>query len=42
MADVTINEGTSASDAELTLYIQKAAVFTDDTLKAVGEVPLHP
>ena len=42
MAAVTVNEGVSAADAELTMYLEKAYDFINDSLKGVTIVPLDP
>ena len=42
MAGGTVVDGVSAADAELSLYLDKAAQFIDDTLKGVAQVPLNP
>jgi hypothetical protein len=42
MAGVTVVDGVSAADAELSLYLDSAAQFIDDTLKGVASVPLNP
>jgi hypothetical protein len=42
MAGVTVKEGTSPADAELSMYLKKAASFIDDALKGVADVPLNP
>ncbi len=42
IAGVTVVDGVSAADTELSLYLDKAAQFIDDTLKGVADVPLNP
>ena len=42
MAGVTVKDGVSPADAELTLYLEKAAALMDDALKGAAEVPLNP
>jgi hypothetical protein len=42
MAGVTINEGTSPADSDLTMYMEKAATIIDDSLKGMVSVPLNP
>jgi hypothetical protein len=42
MAGVTVKEGASPADAELSMYLEKAASFIDDALKDVAAVPLNP
>jgi hypothetical protein len=42
MAAVTVTEGVSSADAELTIYLGKACDFINDSLKAVVSVPLDP
>ena len=42
MAAVTVNEGVSAADAELTMYLEKAYDFINDSLKGFVSVPLDP
>ena len=42
MAAVTVNEGVSPADAELTMYLGKAYDFINDSLKMVTTVPLDP
>ena len=42
MAGVTVNEGVSPADAELTMYLGKACDFINDSLKGVVSVPLDP
>ena len=41
MAVVTVNDGVSSADAELTMYLEKACDFINDALKGVV-VPLDP
>jgi len=40
MAGVSVVDGVSAADVELSLYLDKAAQFIDDTLKGVGSKSL--
>lgn len=42
MAGVTVNDGVSSADSELTLYLEKACDFINDSLKGVVSVPLDP
>ena len=42
MAGVTINDGVNPADAELTMYLEKACDFINDSLKGVVAVPLDP
>jgi hypothetical protein len=42
MAAVTVNQGVSSADAELTMYLEKASDFINDFLKGVVSVPLDP
>jgi len=42
MAGVTVNDGVSSADAELTMYLEKACDFINDSLKGVVSVPLDP
>ena len=42
MAGVTVNDGVSSADAELTMYLQKACDFINASLKGVTIVPLDP
>ena len=42
MAAVTIVDGVSSADAELTMYLEKASDFINDSLKGVTAVPLDP
>ena len=42
MAAVTVNDGASTADFELTMYLAKACDFINDSLKAVVPVPLDP
>jgi hypothetical protein len=42
MACVTVKEGASPADAELTMYLEKAAAFIEDALKDVANVSLNP
>ena len=42
MAAVTVNEGVSSADAELTIYLGKACDFINNSLKGVTTVPLDP
>ena len=42
MAAVTVNEGVSSADAELTMYLSKACDFINDSLKGFVSVPLDP
>ena len=42
MAGVTVKEGASSQDTELTMYLEKAAAFIDDALKGVADVPFDP
>jgi hypothetical protein len=42
MATVTVNGGVSSADAELTMYLDKACDFINDSLKAIVSVPLDP
>ncbi len=42
MAAVTVTEGVSPADAELTIYLGKASDFINDSLKGVTTVPLDP
>ena len=38
MAGVTVKEGASSQDTELTMYLEKAAAFIDDALKGVADI----
>jgi hypothetical protein len=40
MAGVTVTDGVSPADSELTMYLEKAADFIDDALKGVATLPL--
>jgi hypothetical protein len=42
MAAVTVNDGVSSADSELTIYLEKACDFINDFLKGVVAVPLDP
>ena len=42
MAGVTVNDGVSSADAELTMYLEKACDFINDSLKGVVSVLLDP
>jgi hypothetical protein len=42
MAGVTVSDGVSSADAELTMYLGKACDFINDFLKGVVVVPLDP
>jgi hypothetical protein len=42
MAGVTVNDGVSPADSELTIYLEKASSFIDNSLKGTFEVPLGP
>jgi hypothetical protein len=42
MAAVTVNDGVSPADAELTMYLEKASDFINDSLKGFVSVPLVP
>jgi hypothetical protein len=42
MAAVTVKDGVSSADSELTMYLEKACDFISDSLKAVVSVPLDP
>jgi hypothetical protein len=42
MAAVTVSEGVSPADAELTMYLGKACDFINDFLKGFVTVPLDP
>lgn len=42
MAAVTVNQGVSSADAELTMYLEKAYDFINDSLKGIVSVPLDP
>ncbi len=42
MAGVTVNDGVSSADAELTMYLGKACDFINDCLKGIVSVPLDP
>jgi hypothetical protein len=42
MAAVTVNDGVSSADAELTMYLEKACDFINDSLKGFVVVPLVP
>ena len=42
MAGVTVNDGVSSADAELTMYLGKACDFINDSLKQFVSVPLDP
>src|SRR5665647_35512 len=42
MAGVTVTDGISPADAELTMYLGKACDFINDFLKRVVAVPLDP
>jgi hypothetical protein len=42
MAGVTVNDGVSSADTELTMYLEKACDFINDSLKRVVSVPLDP
>jgi hypothetical protein len=40
MAAVTVNSGLSSADTELSMYLEKAYDFINNSLKAVASVPL--
>ena len=42
MAGVTVNDGVSSADAELTMYLEKACDFINDSPKGVVSVLLDP
>jgi hypothetical protein len=42
MAGVTVNDGVSSADTELTMYLDKACDFINDSLKGFVSVPLDP
>ncbi len=42
MAGVTVNNGISSADAELTMYLEKTCDFINDSLKGVATLPLDP
>ena len=42
MAGVTVNDGVSSADSELTMYLGKACDFINDSLKGFVSVPLDP
>ncbi len=42
MTGVTVNDGVSAADAELTMYLGKACDFINDSLKGIVSVQLDP
>jgi hypothetical protein len=42
MAGVTVVDGVSSADSELTMYLEKACDFINDFLKGVVSVPLDP
>jgi hypothetical protein len=42
MAGVTVNDGVSSADTELTMYLEKACDFINASLKGVVLVPLDP
>jgi hypothetical protein len=42
MAGVSIADGVSSADAELTMYLGKASDLINDSLKGVVSVPLDP
>jgi hypothetical protein len=42
MAALTVTEGLSPADPELTMYLEKACDFINDYLKEVVSVPLDP
>ncbi len=42
MAAVTVTEGVSPADAELTIYLGKASDLINDSLKGIATVPLDP
>ena len=42
MAGVTVSDGVSSVDSELTIYLTKASDFINDSLKGVTAVPLDP
>ena len=42
MTAATVNDGVSSADAELTMYLEKACDFINDSLKGVVSVPLAP
>ncbi len=42
MAGVTVNDGVSSADAELTMYLGKACDFINNFLKGFVSVPLDP
>jgi hypothetical protein len=42
MVGVTVVDGVSTADAELTMYLGKAYDFINDSLKGVTTVPLDP
>jgi len=42
MAAVTVSNGVSSADVELTMYLGKACDFINDSLKGFVSVPLDP
>jgi hypothetical protein len=42
MVGVTVNDGVSSADSELTMYLGKACDFINDSLKGFVSVPLDP
>jgi hypothetical protein len=42
MAAVTVTESVSPADAELTIYLEKACDFINDSLKGFVSMPLNP
>jgi hypothetical protein len=42
MTGVTLTNGVSAADSELSMYLDKATVFINDLLKGIVTVPLNP
>ena len=42
MVAVTVTDGVSSADAELTMYLEKACDFINDSLKGFVSVPLDP
>lgn len=42
MAGVTVNEGVSSADTELTMYLEKASALINDSLKGFVSVPMDP
>jgi hypothetical protein len=42
MAGVTVDDGVSSADAELTMYLDRTCDFIDDFLKGVVSMSLNP